>query len=74
MTDAIGWVATAVFAASYFCRETANLRRVQALAAILWLAYGILMHAAPVIVANLIVATLAFASSWKRGPGPSATA
>ena len=74
MTDAIGWAATAVFASSYFCREVANLRRVQALAATLWLAYGILMHAPPVIAANLIVATLALASSWKRAPRTSAPA
>ena len=29
----IGWVATAVFASSYLCREAASLRRVQAAAA-----------------------------------------
>jgi len=32
------------------------LRRIQALAALLWIGYGILIHAAPVIVANLVVA------------------
>ena len=74
MIDAIGWVATAVFASSYLCHEPANLRRVQALAASLWLVYGILMHAPPVIAANLIVATLALASSWKRAPRTSAPA
>jgi hypothetical protein len=72
MIDAIGWVATAVFAASYFCRRPGTLRRVQALAAGLWLVYGILMHAPPVIAANLIVATLALASSWRRGGPPAA--
>jgi hypothetical protein len=74
MTDAIGWVATAVFASSYLCREPMNLRRVQALASGLWLVYGILIQAPPVIAANLIVATLALVSSGKRGSRPSPAA
>jgi hypothetical protein len=51
----IGWVATAVFASSYLCREAASLRRVQA---------------APVIVANLIVAGVALASSLRLSRPP----
>ena len=66
MIDAIGWVATVVFALSYFSRKPATLRRTQAAAAGLWLVYGILMNAAPVIVANIIVVTLALASSWRE--------
>jgi hypothetical protein len=69
--DAIGWVATAVFAASYFFKEPLALRRVQALAASLWIAYGVFMKAPPVIVANVIVAGLALASSWRRLPAPA---
>jgi hypothetical protein len=70
MHEAIGWVATAVFAASYFCKEAAALRRLQAAAAGLWIAYGILRGAAPVVVANVIVASLALWSSWSRArPG-----
>ena len=65
MQDAIGWTATAVFALSYFFDKPATLRRIQALAAGLWLLYGILMKAPPVIVANVIVAVLALASSWR---------
>ena len=61
----IGWVATAVFASSYLCREAASLRRVQAAAAVLWVVYGVLIQAAPVIVANLIVAGVALASSLR---------
>ena len=61
--DALGWVATAIFAASYFCREPATLRRTQAVAALVWIAYGVALHAAPVIVANLVVASLALWSS-----------
>ncbi|MBA3659750.1 MAG: hypothetical protein H0W67_09150 [Gemmatimonadales bacterium] len=60
----IGWVATAAFAASYLCREPAALRRVQAGAAVLWVIYGALIGAAPVVVANLIVACMALWSSF----------
>jgi inner membrane protein len=70
MLSWIGWVATAVFASSYLCREPATLRRVQAGAAVLWVVYGLLIHAAPVVVANLIVATVALVSlrrwAWGR--------
>jgi hypothetical protein len=64
--DWIGWVATAVFAGSYLCKEPAQLRRVQAVAAVLWLGYGIVIHAMPVIVANAVVALVALGSSWPR--------
>jgi hypothetical protein len=58
----IGWAATAMFASSYFCREAATLRRVQAAAATAWMIYGVIIAAPPVVVANLIVATLALLS------------
>lgn len=61
--DGIGWVATALFAASYFCKEPAALRRTQALAALVWIAYGVALKSAPVIVANVVVASLAAWSS-----------
>jgi hypothetical protein len=66
----IGWVATAVFASSYLCREAATLRRVQAAAAVLWVVYGVLIQAAPVIVANLIVAGVALVSSLRLSRPP----
>jgi hypothetical protein len=59
----IGWVATAVFAGSYLCKDQAALRRVQAAAAVLWVIYGSLIGAMPVVVANLIVAGVALWSS-----------
>jgi len=62
--DLVGWAATATFAISYFCREPRTLRLVQGAAALLWLAYGIAMSAPPVIVANMIVASLALWSAW----------
>ena len=64
----IGWLATAVFASSYFFKQPVVLRRVQGLAAVLWIAYGVVIHAPPVIVANVIVATLAIWSSFRAPP------
>ena len=66
MLNCIGWVATATFATSYFFKRPGSLRRVQALAALLWIGYGVLIHAPPVIVANLIVASVALYSSFRR--------
>lgn len=37
MFEWIGWTATAIFASSYFCRRPVALRRLQALAALLWI-------------------------------------
>jgi hypothetical protein len=64
--EGIGWVATAVFASSYFCKKPATLRRLQAGAALLWIGYGVLIKAPPVIVANVVVGALAAFSSWER--------
>jgi hypothetical protein len=66
MIEWVGWIATAVFAVSYFCRQPAAMRRVQALAAALWIIYGVAIKAPPVIVANLVVAALAIISSFRR--------
>jgi hypothetical protein len=70
MLDAIGWVATAVFSASYLFRSGAALRRVQALAALLWIAYGVAIASKPVIAANAIVAVAAVASGLRASPRP----
>jgi hypothetical protein len=64
MLAGIGWLATAVFASSYLFKRPATLRRVQALAAVLWVVYGVLIDAAPVVVANLVVAGAAVISSF----------
>jgi hypothetical protein len=66
MLEWIGWIATGAFAASYFCKDAVALRRTQAAAACLWVAYGALIHALPVVVANLIVAAVAVYSSLAR--------
>jgi protein-S-isoprenylcysteine O-methyltransferase Ste14 len=59
VVDYLGWAATTVFVASYFCKEPAAMRRVQMAGAAMWIAYGALMHAAPVVVANLLVVSAA---------------
>jgi uncharacterized protein with PQ loop repeat len=55
-----------MFGASYLCKRPAALRTVQALAALLWIVYGALIHAVPVVVANLIVAAMALGTQWTR--------
>ena len=61
-----------MFAMSYFCKYPQGLRRVQALAAVLWIAYGLLIDAPPVVVANLVVAAVAVYSSLGRsGDAPT---
>jgi hypothetical protein len=62
----VGWVATGVFGISYLCKRPETLRRVQGGAAILWIAYGLMIGARPVVLANVIVATLAIWSSLRR--------
>ena len=59
--DYLGWSATAVFVASYFCRRAALLRCVQMAGALLWVIYGVLIRASPVIVANVLVLA---AAAW----------
>jgi hypothetical protein len=51
----LGWTATAVFVASYLCKRADALRRVQMLGALMWIVYGLLIQAVPVVAANLLV-------------------
>jgi hypothetical protein len=62
--DTIGWVATAAFASSYFFKQQATLRWIQAGAALLWVAYGLAIGAMPVVAANVAVAAAAVYSSF----------
>jgi hypothetical protein len=57
--DYIGWIATAVFTASYFFKRAEHLRRVQIVAACLWIAYGFQTGAVPVVAANALVVVAA---------------
>jgi hypothetical protein len=59
--SALGWTATAVFVGSYFFSRPALLRAVQMIGAILWITYGLLIGASPVIVANALVFS---AAAW----------
>lgn len=69
--DVIGWVATAVFVGSYLCTRADALRKVQMVGAALWIGYGLLMQAAPVITANALVLGAAAWSSRRSRPEPS---
>lgn len=59
--DAVGWMATAVFVASYFFSRPATLRGLQMLGAALWLIFGLLIASKPVIVSNVLVFS---AAAW----------
>jgi hypothetical protein len=55
MTEMLGWIATAVFVSSYFFKRPALLRAAQMLGACLWILYGAIIGAIPVVVANGLV-------------------
>ena len=59
--DYLGWIATGVFVFSYFCRSPAALRFFQMAGATLWIAYGLIISASPVVVANMLVFS---AAAW----------
>jgi len=67
LLELVGWAATGVFAGSYLCREPQTLRKVQAVAAIPWIGYGVAIHSFPIIISNVIVATLASLSVLRDG-------
>jgi len=70
MPEWLGWGATAVFTASYFCKNAGALRRVQMVGSLMWVVYGLASHARPVVAANLLVLTAAAISTWRQA-GPS---
>ena len=61
----LGWTATAFFASSYFFKKAGALRGIQAVAAVLWIVYGIEIHSAPVVVSNLMVGVAAAYTSLR---------
>ena len=63
--DALGWTATGIFSTSYFFKQPAALRKIQAGAALLWVVYGVAIHSAPVVVANLIVGVAAIYTTFR---------
>jgi hypothetical protein len=62
--DYLGWTATGVFVSSYFCARPERLRLVQMCGALLWVSYGVLIGASPVVAANLMVLG---AAAWTTG-------
>jgi hypothetical protein len=78
VTQILGWVATAVFVGSYFFVKPAALRAVQMIGAVLWIVYGILIEATPVIAANALVFAAAawtfFVRNGNGGSSPAVTA
>ncbi|HEV2494936.1 MAG TPA: uroporphyrinogen decarboxylase [Terriglobia bacterium] len=66
--EGIGWAATAIFAVSYLSRDPGRLRRVQAAAALVWIAYGVAIRSLPVIVTNVIVSARAVYSARRARP------
>lgn len=74
MIDALGWVATTLFVGSYFFKKAALLRAVQMAGAALWIVYGVLIGAVPVVVANsLVFAAAAWTMLRARTPQSAAT-
>ena len=75
MTEWLGWAATAVFVLSYFCARPQGLRAMQMIGALMWVAYGVLIGAPPVVAANVLVCG---AAGWtvarSRSRTPSARA
>jgi hypothetical protein len=68
--DTLGWAATCVFVASYFFAKPSWLRGFQMLGALLWITYGALINALPVIIANLLVFAAAAWTSLRKTSTP----
>jgi hypothetical protein len=66
--SALGWTATAVFVGSYFFSRPSFLRGAQMGGAVLWITYGLLIGASPVIVANILVFSAAAWTMIRRSP------
>jgi hypothetical protein len=69
MLDYLGWCATLVFVGSYFCARASALRRMQMVGAAMWVVYGSLLRAYPVVAANvLVLAAAAWTGRARRAP------
>lgn len=66
-------MATGIFVASYFFTRPSLLRGVQMLGALIWVLYGVLIHASPVIVANVLVFSAAAWTAIRRSSPPDRT-
>lgn len=73
MFEVLGWLATFAFALSYLFKSPSTLRLVQTGAALLWIAYGVMIGAIPVVVSNLggrDGGIFALAAGSRAEPGP----
>ena len=70
--EALGWAATATFVGSYFFARPQALVRVQMVGGAMWVLYGFLVGAAPVVAANVLVMAAAAWKAW-RAPGAPLT-
>jgi hypothetical protein len=66
--ECLGWAATAVFVGSYFFAKPSLLRAMQMMGALLWIGYGVLINASPVIVANVLVFSAAALTAFRKSP------
>lgn len=70
----LGWTATALFVSSYFFARPRALRAAQMLGALLWVIYGGLLGALPVVAANvLVMAAAAFTTVRESRNQPAGT-
>jgi hypothetical protein len=74
VSQILGWVATAVFVGSYFFKRPAALRAMQMAGSILWIVYGVLIEATPVIAANVLVFSAAAWTVFARSQASAAPA
>jgi hypothetical protein len=72
--ECLGWTATAVFVGSYFFAKPGLLRGVQMAGALLWITYGVLIGASPVIVANVLVFSAAAWTALRKATPATAAA
>lgn len=73
MTELLGWVATTLFVGSYFFKRPALLRAMQMAGAALWIVYGAMIGAIPVVVANGLVFAAAAWTLVRSKTAPLAT-
>ena len=65
MLSYVGWFATALFAGSYLFKEPRSLSIMQAVAALVWIVYGVILGAGPVVVCNVAVALMATFAAYR---------
>lgn len=59
--DIIGWIATSMFAASYFVSPK-GLRLIQSSGAVLWIIYAVNIDAYPAVAANVLICVISLVS------------